>query len=392
MALIAAFSVLLESDASPCDATIKKMNSILGYYHNSQEQVLDPITPQHHKASCNEFPSILVPVVARFIQAEPRGSTPFQEWTKMHLSLLHASSSTMNIMIKKDLLRDIPTALKKKHSFDCFSHICAFRKAKKLPRGKPVDKTNMRPFEWLHMDYEFFGVTSVRGFSAGLNITFAATSYTMCFPAPSRSPPVDLVRYILTILKNMGYKIIFIQVDEDGALAQSTEFCRMVQKDIKCLLETIGGDNINNNGISERSNFTSRADMIQSLLTTMYLLFGKHLPQGITINMFWCFAYTHSGHVMRCLYNQSHKEIPYFLVHKQRPSLRECVIPGSIMAIVSHKKNTLKKLDETRGIKGFFLGFSNHTSVQLYFDPANPMAIKHSTYCIIEDVGTLHLL
>ena len=154
-------------------------------------------------------------------------------------------------------------------------------------------------------------------------------------------------------------------MDEDGALAQSTEFCRMVQKDIKCLLETIGGDNINNNGISERSNFTSRADMMQSLLTTMYLLFGKHLPQGITINMFWCFAYTHSGHVMRCLYNQSHKEIPYFLVHKQRPSLRECVIPGSIMAIVSHKKNTLKKLDETRGIKGFFLGFSNHTSVRL---------------------------
>ena len=97
MAHIAAFSVLLESDASPCDATIKKMNYILGYYHNSQEQVLDPITPQHHKASCNEFPSILVPVVARFIQAEPRGSTPFQEWTKMHLSLLHASSSTMDI-------------------------------------------------------------------------------------------------------------------------------------------------------------------------------------------------------------------------------------------------------------------------------------------------------
>ena len=213
----------------------------------------------------------------------------------------------------------------------------------------------------------------------------------MCFPTPSRSPPIQLVRYIITVLRNMGYKIIFVRVDEDGALAQSTEFCRMIQSDVQCLLETTGGGNSNNNGISERSNFT-RADMMRSLLTTMHILFGKYLPDGITINMFWCFAYSYSGHIMRRLYNCNQNDVPYFVVHKQRPSLRECVIPGSIMTIVSHKKDKLKKLDESRGIKGYFLGFSNHTSVRLYFDPANPTTIKRSTHCIIEDIGTLHAL
>ena len=391
MAHIAAFCVLLECDASPRDRRIKTMNSLLGNYYNSEEQEIDLLTPTVHAPSDNEFPSILVPIIAKFIRAEPRESSPFQEWTRMHLSLLHASPSTMDIMIQRNLLQDIPPSLKKKHRFDCFCHICALRKATKLHRGKPVDKSNLRPFERLHMDYEFFGVESIRGFSAGLNITCAATSYTMCFPTPSRSPPVILVKYIVSVLRNMGYKVIFIRVDEDGALAQSTEFCRMIQHDIKCLLETTGGGNSNNNGISERSNFT-RADMMRSLLTTMHLLFGRYLPDGITINMFWCFAYCYSGHVMRRLYNRSQNDIPYYVVHKQRPSLRECVIPGSIMTIVSHKKNKLKKLDETRGIKGFFLGFSNHTSVRLYFDPANPMTIKRSTHCIIEDIGTLHAL
>ena len=73
----------------------------------------------------------------------------------MHLSLLHASPSTMDIMIQRKLLNDIPSSLQKKHRFDCFCHICALRKAKKLPRGKPLNKSNMRPFERLHMDFEF---------------------------------------------------------------------------------------------------------------------------------------------------------------------------------------------------------------------------------------------
>ena len=58
------------------------------------------------------------------------------------------------------------------------------------------------------MDYKFFGNESIRGFTAGLNLTCASSSYTMCFPTVSRSPPIALVKYIILILRNMGYKVI----------------------------------------------------------------------------------------------------------------------------------------------------------------------------------------
>ena len=143
----------------------------------------------------------------------------------------------------------------------------------------------------------------------------------------------------------MGYSVLFIRVDEDGALAKSTEFCRLVVE-LDCLLETTGGGNSSNNGISERSNYT-RADMMRSQLSVMHILFGKYLPKDVDINSYWCFAYVMAGFVQRRIYNRMHDEIPFYLVHKQRPSLRECVIPGSIMTIIDPNKNnlTLKKLD-----------------------------------------------
>ena len=109
-----------------------------------------------------------------------------------------------------------------------------------------------------------------------------------------------------------------------------------------CLLERTGGGNSNNNGISEWSNYT-QADMMRSQLTVMHLLFGRHLPDNMEINMFWCFAYSMSAFVQRRIYNRSHGDIPYFLVHKKRPSLHECIIPGSIMTIINPNKHLGKK-------------------------------------------------
>ena len=201
---------------------------------------------------------------------------------------------------------------------------------------------------------------------------------------------MDITRYVIMLLRSMGYTVLFVRVDEDGALAKSTEFCNLI-KDLTCLLETTGGGNSSNNDISERSNYT-RADMMRSQLTVMHLMFGRHLPEGIEINMFWCFAYSMAAFIQRRIYNRSHGDVPYFLVHKSRPSLNECIIPGSIMTIVNPNKHLGKKLANDRAIKGYFLGFSNHSSICLYFDPAHPRQLKQSAHCIIEDVATMHAL
>ena len=111
MSTIATFCVLLESDASPRESMIFTINSLLGNYHKSLEQQQQLLTPAVHQASTNEFPSILFPLMAKLVRAEPRESNVFYDWTKMHLSLLHASPSTMDTMIQKKLLNDIPKSL-----------------------------------------------------------------------------------------------------------------------------------------------------------------------------------------------------------------------------------------------------------------------------------------
>ena len=105
------------------ERVIKTMNSLICNYHNSLEQEADLLAPSTGEDSQNEFPSILVPVIAKFIWAEPRESTPFQDWTRMYLSLLHASLSTMDIIIQRNSLLDITKSLKKKHRFDFYYHI-----------------------------------------------------------------------------------------------------------------------------------------------------------------------------------------------------------------------------------------------------------------------------
>ena len=132
--------------------------------------------------------------------------------------------------------------------------------------------------------------------------------------------------------------------------------------------------------------------MMRSQLTIMYLLFGKHLPDDVNMNMFWCCTYLNAAFVQRRLFCRTHNDVPYYLVHKQRPSVRELIIPGSIMTIINPQKNQGKKLDNSRGQLGFFLGFSNHSSVHLYFDPSKPREFKRSSHCIIEDVATMHTL
>ena len=156
MATIALYCILLQSGTSPRKEEIQKMNSIMGNYYNSLEQTSD--TKKNVQiADNNDVDSLIYPVAAKLCQTSKWEPSAFYDWSYMHLSLLHSLPSTLDIMICKQLLRDIPESLQKKHRFDCYCHVCALRKAKKLPRGKQADKFNLAPFERIHMDFEFIG-------------------------------------------------------------------------------------------------------------------------------------------------------------------------------------------------------------------------------------------
>ena len=387
---ISNFYIQLFGTHSPREIAIRNVNRIA-----NQDTASDVIVPSHARQAhlLSIYPhnlEYLQPVMAKFSRVSLRNITPHQQWILLHLGSLHASSSTLMPLIKNKLLTDIPSNLHGIAGFDCTCWICQLRKAVRVPRGKLVDTTNFSPFQCLHVDFSFFTMKSIRGFTCGLDVACAATSYPFAFPTKSKVPPIDILRWLMSSLRSLGHVINFIRVDEGGELANSSVFAEFVFKN-NCILQTTGGGNSTNNGIVERGNRT-KADMIRSQLTTMSILMKSYLPPDFKIETLWCFVYCHTAFVMRRMYNRSRKDIPIFLVEQRRPSVRELVPLGSYMTIINPNKNSLSKLSNERASRGFFLGYGNHTSIRLYFDPAQPTIIKRSKHCIIEDMATMSRL
>jgi hypothetical protein len=94
----------------------------------------------------------------------------------------------------------------------------------------------------------------------------------------------------------------------------------------------------------------------------------------------------------RRLYNRSRDESPYFLVHGERPSIKELIIPGSIMTIVKPNKNSLPRFSKDRSSIGYICGFGNNCQVSLYWTPQHPLSLQRSYHSIIEDTATFAIL
>ena len=107
----------------------------------------------------------------------------------------------------------------------------------------------------LQMDFAFFNVESIRGFISTFVAICSATSYPFGFPSRSKCPPLDILKLIVTKLRNQDRKVAFIRVDEDGALARSSEFMRTCHN-MNIIVQTTGGDASSLNGKLESPNKT----------------------------------------------------------------------------------------------------------------------------------------
>ena len=94
-------------------------------------------------------------------------------------------------------------------------------KATKIPRGSTTDVSKISPGFMLQMDFSFFNVESIRGFTSTFVAICSATSYLFGFPSRSKRPPLGILKFLVTTLINQDKKVALIRVDEDGALARS---------------------------------------------------------------------------------------------------------------------------------------------------------------------------
>ena len=97
-------------------------------------------------------------------------------------------------------------------------------KATKIPRGPTTYVSKFAPGFMLQMDFAFFNVEIINLFTSTIVAIWSATSHPFGFTYRSKCQPIDILKCIVTILRNQDKKVEFIRVDKDGYLSRSSEF------------------------------------------------------------------------------------------------------------------------------------------------------------------------
>ena len=115
-------------------------------------------------------------------------------------------------MARKGLMEGLPENLPElEETFP----ICLLTKATKIPRGPTTDVSKFAPGFMLQMDFAFSNVESIRVFTSNFVTIFSATAYPFRFLSRIKSPPLDILKFLITALRNQDNKVAFIRVDKD---------------------------------------------------------------------------------------------------------------------------------------------------------------------------------
>ena len=101
-----------------------------------------------------------------------------------------------------------------------------------------VDTSNLKPGEIIHMDFEFYNVNSICGFTSMLTVIFEMTRMIWVNPTASKRAPVHTTHFITTTPKNEQHPCKRIRFDEDGALANSIYVTTLLIEELKISMET----------------------------------------------------------------------------------------------------------------------------------------------------------
>ena len=99
----------------------------------------------------------------------------------------------------------------------------------------------------LCVDFAFSDVKSICVFTSTSVDICSATSHSFEFISRSKLPPLVILKYLVTKLRNQDKKASFIQVDENGALNRYFGFMKTCHN-MNIIVQTIGGYSSSLNG------------------------------------------------------------------------------------------------------------------------------------------------
>lgn len=284
----------------------------------------------------------------------------------IHQKCGHFFNGRIEELAKNGLVYGLPKILPKM-SETC--PICLLTKSNHRPRRPPADYTILKPGEQLHVDWCFIGEPSIRGHTSILCIKCANTHKVWCFPCTTKRSPLEIVRFVIKFLEKDGIFIPQIRVDEDGALANSAEFCKLLLAN-NITLQTTGGYSSDLNGNVEVLNKVLKRGTGAILASS-----GIPLP-------FWCYAVVHFACLLNFLsYNHDKSKTAYEAWYNKKPRWSDFRIFGCDIYVVTEttSKNDLIKANHHR-----FLGWGASTALVHYLDSVTN-TIKRARHIYFDD-------
>jgi hypothetical protein len=162
------------------------------------------------------------------------------------------------------------------------------------------------------------------------------------FPTASKRVPLSILDYFFAALAQENITVSGVCVDEDGALANNTEFCDvLLERHIN--LKTTGGCASWLNGKIERPHRTI-AQMVRAML----------LDSGLPDTL-WCYAAEIALDIYRYTYHSALQKSPYEAWYGIKPHIDHLRVWGCYVYV---RQPEPKKLDH-RVSRGYFLGLLN---------------------------------
>ena len=333
--------------------------------HFARQEVLDFVTLDFVKPNNDIMDNISISLKSEVPKPSVRHTFSKNEkldWYTIHRRLGHVHPKKLQFMSNKNIILDLPSNLKTPHdASNC--QICALGKMKQINKGKTFDTSRIMIGQLLHMDFYFWGTTSIRGFTACLLIIDARSRKQWKFLTHSKSPPLEICHWFFNQLRLSGRPIQFVQTDRGGELARSAEFCELLIHHSITLQQTAGYTSFLN-GKVERHIQTCK-NMTRCI----------HIDSGLD-NKFWCFADEYSTKIYNILSHSAlDGESPDFFWYNERTSIHDIRCFGCQAIFYSVVPNTT---DITpRGVKGYYLGTTATKEVIRYWNPDKPNEIQY---------------
>jgi len=286
----------------------------------------------------------------------------------VHQRLGHNCDEVLDTMCRRQSLLGLP-----KHPFPprkCPCIICITTKTVHPPRAKITSVTLTKRGQLLHIDFSFWNVVSLRGFTSLLSVIDGKDRMLWNFPTASKRCPLQILDYLFAMLQHDGITIQCIRVDEDGALANSSEFCDfLLQRHIS--LETTGGYASFLNGKVERHHRTI-AQMVRAMLL------NSGLPSTL-----WCYAAEAAADIYRYTYHSALQMTPYEAWYGTKPHINNLRVWGCYVYV---RIPDPKKLDH-RVTRGHYLGFTKSRLIVRWYDPST-QTVKHASAVRFDEHNT----